>query len=974
MRGIHSSFGKKGRSLRLVQVLGGDAHAAERGRLDLPLVTNLFKWIALICWIGTQAAGHAAEPADATTNARPHWAFQPLASPRVPHKVRGWQADSPVDRFIHARLLEKGLAPSREAEKPVLIRRVAFLLTGLPPTPEEIGRFLQDRRSDAYTRMVRQYLDSPRYGERWGKHWLDTAGYADSNGYFSADSDRPLAYRYRDYVVRSFQRDKPFDQFVREQLAGDEISGWRPGQPANAGIVDLLEATHFLRNGQDGSGESDGNPDEVRTDRYYALESAMQIVGSSLLGLTVQCAKCHDHKFEPITQSDYYAFQAFLYPAFNVEQWVKPNDRIAEALRPGELEPWKETERRLDDTLASLRKELREWVSTHRPAGQILFEDSFQEGIALAERWSNTAPGDDAPGGKPAVQVDGDQAPAARVREGRLQIVEGGGSGDRWISTRTSFDWRPARSNEWIQASFELKAVRLEDQGAAAERIGWMIAMHDFDDSSATSGGNILIDGHPGGATAVQVDYPGSDAKGKGVIGATGYVPGHRYGARITRKGEDQYLLEHLVDEAPDGATLTLKGADLPAGGFGFEYCCGRSFVVDDVRIESSRSGDAEWTAKHEAFNALLTDRKKAFDERVKSIQAQRVPKPGRVAWVSDLSDKPPEVKLLKRGNHKTPGEVIEPAFPAFLASSSTNKAAIALPTTAASSGRRLSWARWVTEPGSPQSALLARVTVNRLWQHYFGTGIVSTPDNFGWSGARPSHPELLEWLASEFVRSGWSLKAVHRIVLESSTLRQASASREPALRVDPSNQLLWRYPLLRLDAESIRDAMLSASGRLGSKADGPYVPTSRNGAGEVVIDENRVDAFSRSIFLQQRRTQVATVLGVFDAPSIVFNCSRREPTTMPLQMLSLLNSDFAVKRGADLAERVCRESGDRPRMDRAFLLAVGRMPDRSERRLSKEFLAEQRKAYEGLVDGERRAWSDFCQSLFALNNFLYLE
>ncbi|HKX60713.1 MAG TPA: DUF1549 domain-containing protein, partial [Verrucomicrobiae bacterium] len=326
----------------------------------------------LLCGSGLNLASEPASPTVKVKSAAEHWAFQPLklnAASEVPKAT--------LDSYVHHGLMEARLTPARPADRATLIRRVAFILTGLPPSPEEIGAFLSDKRPGAYQRMYETYLSSARYGERWGKHWLDAAGYADSNGYFNADTDRPLAYRYRDYVIRSVNRDKPFDQFVREQLAGDELSGWKPGQVATPAVIELLEATHYLRNGQDGSGESDGNPDEVRTDRYYALESEMQVIASSLLGVTMQCAKCHDHKFEPVTQKDYYAFQAVLYPAFNIEKWVKPNDRAVHANLPGELERWTENEKRLDGELAALKEEFQSWVASNRVSGRVLFQDRF---------------------------------------------------------------------------------------------------------------------------------------------------------------------------------------------------------------------------------------------------------------------------------------------------------------------------------------------------------------------------------------------------------------------------------------------------------------------------------------------------------------------------------------------------------------------------------------------------------------------
>jgi len=502
-----------------------------------------------------------------------HWSFQRLSVTPPPTVQKADDRPNSVDLFIKAALKTQNLSVGIEADRATLIRRVSFDLTGLPPTFVELDEFLADKSGDSYRRMVDHYLASSHYGERWGKYWLDAAGYADSNGYFNADSDRPLAYRYRDYVVRAFNSDRPFDRFVREQIAGDEMAKFEPGQVATAEIIQLLEATHFLRNAQDGSGESDGNPEEVRIDRYTALEGAMQITASSLLGLTVQCAKCHSHKFEPISHQDYYQWQAVFYPAFDIDNWVKPNDRVVFAPLPGEQEHWEVQRRENDERVNQVRVELAGWVKANRPRGEILFEDNFDTpGSSVGQRWSATAPGDDTPGGIVPVNPDSDTAPAARVRAGQLQILEGNTQGSSWLSTKQAFDWTPGQTGESIQITFDLIDNKLDTDGKPAERIGYYIALHDFNDNSLTAGGNVLIDGNPGGSTAVHVDYPGGDSHDVGQIGTTAYTPGHNYGIRVTNLGDDKFRLEQLVDAIPDEKPLDLKSADLPDGGFGFEW------------------------------------------------------------------------------------------------------------------------------------------------------------------------------------------------------------------------------------------------------------------------------------------------------------------------------------------------------------------------------------------------------------------
>lgn len=620
-----------------------------------------------------------------------HWAYRRLAPVALPNVRQVDRMLTPVDRFVAARQEANGAELARAADDDTLLRRLTLDLTGLPPTIDERRDFLADRGPDRVERLVDRLLASPQHGPRWARFWLDAAGYADSNGYFSADTDRPLAFQYRDYIVRAHNADRPFDQVVREQIAGDELSGYDPSKSVNDTTIDALIATHFLRNAPDGTGESDGNPDEVRVDRYTVLEGTLAIVGSSLLALTVQCAKCHDHKFEPFTQREYYQLQSLIYPAYNVEQWVKPNDRQAQV-------------------------------------------------------------------------------------------------GER------------------------------------------------------------------------------------------------------------------------------------------------------------------------------------------------------KIAWLSDLAATPPEVALLVRGDPKQRGELVNPDVPAALRDERA-PFRVEPPPARRTTGRRMAFANWLTQPGSRAASLVARVTANRVWQHHFGVGIVETPGNFGLTGANPSHPELLEYLAQRLVETGWSLKHTHREIVLSATYRQATDASPSVERIDPRNQLLTRYPLRRLDADAIRDGLLAASGELDLTLDGPFVATKRNGQGEVAVEPNAAGFRRRSLYLQQRRTQLDSFLAVFDQPSIVATCARRPLTTTPLQSLAQLNSSFMRGRAEQLAatlvhdsfravaaEFAPREALDEARWTHAFLLACGREPAEAERVAAREFLAAQRPEYSGDADTARRVWTDACQMLLASHAFLYLE
>ncbi|WP_406696778.1 PSD1 and planctomycete cytochrome C domain-containing protein [Singulisphaera sp. Ch08] len=922
-------------------------------------------------WIAAGAPGLPTLVAGAP-EAADHWAFAPLrTAPPLPEVRVAPVAANPIDRLLLPELEAKGLTLGPEADRQTLLRRVSFDLTGVPPTPAEVAAFLSDKSPDAYGRMVERYLASPRYGERWGKYWLDAAGYADSNGYFAADTDRPLAYRYRDYVIRAWNQDKPLDQFVREQLAGDELSGYRPGDRVTPEVVDQLVAGHYLRNSQDGTGESDGNPDELRADRYAVLEGTIEILGSSLFGMTFQCARCHDHKFEPITQKDYYQLQAILYPAFPVDNWVKPNERVVDAPLPAELEEWTARTKEIDTQIASLRKEFRVWSEQNRRKGEVRFQDNFDDKPGrLAPLWNSMAPADDTPFGSPPVNIDSEVAPGALIKDGMLRVVESGTAGNRFLSTRQAFDWSPDNVGGWIEVSFDLVDRKLKADDAPAERVGYYLALADYQDKKPAGGGNLLIDGNPAGGAEVHVDYPGPDSRAAGRIGGTGYEPGHRYGVRITNEGANKLRLEHIVDWQPEGPAVTLAAADLPDGGFGFEYCCGRSFVVDNLLIEAGEKPVEDSNAQNRKA------RRKEYTDALKALESKRGGRPAKIAWVRDLKATPPEVHLLLRGNYSARGPVVEPGVPSVLADPE-NPFKVGPPFEGApSTGARLALANWITRPGSRASALLARVTANRIWQYHFGVGLVATPENLGYSGSPPSHSALLEELARTLVASGWSAKALNRLIMNSRAYRQVSTPAEHGEARDPDNGLLWRYPMRRLDAEALRDAMLATSGELDGRMGGSYVPAERKKNGTVAVDDSVDGAHRRSVYLQQRRTHVVGVLEDFDAPSLVINCTRRNATTIPLQSLSLLNSDFVIARARAMAKRLDREAGPTAvdKVFHAFLVAVGRAPTEDELTVAKRFLDAQPARYQGQADAAERSWADFCQALLASNAFLYVE
>ncbi|MBI3851248.1 MAG: DUF1553 domain-containing protein [Verrucomicrobia bacterium] len=748
-------------------------------------------WLAVALTLNAFAAppspgeGSKAPP---TTN---HWAFKPPVRPATP-KVRNqkWPRNA-IDNFVLVRLEQKKILPSPEADRATLIRRLSFDLIGLPPTPQEVDEFVNDKSSGAYDKLVERLLASSHYGERWGRHWLDAAGYADSNGYFNADSDRPLAYKYRDYVVRSINDDKPFDRFIQEQLAGDELCGYQPDGDITPEMEELLIATHFLRNAPDGTGESDGNPLELKVDRYSVLEGNVQILGSAFLGLTVQCARCHDHKFEPIKQSEYYALQAILRPAFDPEHWRKPNER---ALTVGTRAARGESKRQLekyDRELKALNESLEGLTTPFRKLG---------------------------------------------LRENLEKILE------------------PTRAA--IQKALDTKEKERTEEMKALLKTNEAI---------------------------VQI------------------------------KDED------LIKRFPE----------LSAG-----------------------------------FNSLK--------DAIKKREAERPSALPQIAVLTEPGTELPKHHLLVRGVYANEGAEVPPGVPAVFCSA-RNSYQLVSNTAQKNSGRRLALARWLTSPEHP---MVGRVLVNRVWQHHFGEGLVATVDNLGVTGAKPSHLELLDYLATEFVQSGWKLKSLHRLIVNSATYRQSGALRDAAYAVDPENTLLWRYPLQRLDAESVRDAILFTCGELNLELGGAYVPTKANSDSQVVVDEAIAGAKRRSLYLQHRRTQPLTMLDVFDTARMNPNCTRRNPSTVSLQSLALLNSDFIRARSRAFAQRLEKECGadNQQRLERTFLLALGRKPNPTERSAAEEFLQSQTTHYADKPDKAERVWTDFCQMVLAGNAFLYVE
>ncbi len=757
--------------------------------------------MTLRAWIEGGAPGGSASASE-DARERPvgeddgrHWAFRPPTRPPVPAVKQTNRVRNAVDCFVLAALEARGLTLSPEADPATLVRRVCFDLTGLPPTPAQVEAFCADHTPDAYERLVETLLASPHYGERWGRHWLDLAGYADSEGILDADYVRTAAWRYRDYVVRALNADKPYDRFLREQIAGDELTDYwsayrdRPALPPE--VVEGITATGFLRCASDTSRPDFAAIKNAPGYYYQTLDDTLKIVCSSVLGLTLQCARCHGHKYDPIPQREYYQLQAIFMSGYRPSQWVP------------------QAQRRLLDASASQEKE--------------------------------------------AARVD------AVLTALKKKVTD-------------------------LQAAF---ATRLFE-----DRLAGLPEVLRADVRQA-------LTVPPEKRTEVQKYLAGKFEK-------------------------------HLW---PDAASLV-------------------------TTLKQSYPEFARQSA--------------ALDESLRIEQARR-PALAEIRAFYDLPGEP-RTCLLRRGDYLNPGPEVRPGILSALAT--PRPFAWAPPSRdARTSGRRLAFAEWLTQPDHP---LTARVLVNRLWLHHFGEGLVATPDNFGRAGAPPSHTELLDYLATEFVARGWGLKALHRLLLTSATYRQGSAF-DPAARankVDPENRFLWRQRLRRLEAESLRDAILCVAGSLNPEMNGPPVGVLRQPDGDVVTPAD-APGRRRSVYLQVRRSQPVTLLQVFDQPVLETNCTRRATSTVSSQALTLLNSDFLVSQADAFAARACREQPADP-AGQALFLAFGRRPTSSERATLEAFLARQTTLHAPTTPdparAARNALADLCHMLLSANEFVYVD
>ena len=842
------------------------------------------------------AAASAAEPKRAGPD---WWALRPLARPA---------GTVSIDSLVRAKLAAAGLKPAPPAERLTLIRRATFDLTGLPPTPAEIDAFLADQSPTAYAKLIDRLLGSSAYGERWARHWLDVVRFSESHG-FEYDRLRDHAWPYRDYVIRALNADKPYADFVREQVAGDVIPG--------AGTDGVIATGMLVAGPYDQAGNSSVSPTVRGKAREDELEDLIGTVGQTFLGITLNCARCHDHKFDPYSAADYYRFKAVFAGVFAGER---------PAVAPQEVERQRVAVREAEKRLKDRQERL---AALERPARGRLSAKPDPNLPRPVARWAFDSDGRDEIGGLVATPRGG-----ARIANGRLIVDSKGGFAE---TVSLPYDLTAKTLEAWV-------ALPTLDQGGGGVIGVQSSAGHPFDSIVfAERQARRWVAGSEGFLRTRDLDAPDETAKpGELVHVATTYAAD----GRITfyRNGR-QYGPSYVPGGSSGPTAFKAKDARIIFGlrhtGGGKPFLNGeieearlydRALAPDEV-LASSRGG-VDRVSVEDLKRAMTDDERAeyaAIEKDVTRLQTEldRLRRP-RLAYAASPKT-PGATPLLKRGDLDKAGELMAPGSPAVVTGPPPVRVAIDAP----DADRRRAFAEWVVHRDNP---LTWRVIVNRVWQHHFGDGLVRTPNDFGLGGERPTHPELLDWLAAEFRDGGGSLKALHKRIMLSETYQQASAFDAKAADQDAENRLLWRYAPRRLEAEAVRDAMLAVSGKLNPEAGGPstrpFKVETFNSAFYVLFDEDRPEFNRRSVYRMNVTSARDPLLEVLDCPDPSVKTPRRTATTTPLQALTMMNGGFTNRLAASFADRLRREAGPdvAAQVGLAHRLAFGRPPTAAER------------------------------------------
>jgi mono/diheme cytochrome c family protein len=917
---VVASYPDKSSLIQAVQHVG-DLKMPPREKLKEAEIASLIQWIKEGAF-DPRESGPTRIGGITVEEAKSWWAFQPVKRPAVPES----KFANPIDAFITAKLFEKRLSLSPSADKRTLLRRVSYDLTGLPPTQEEIAAFEKDDSANAFDKVVDRLLASPRYGERWGRHWLDLVRYADTAG---DNSDHPLphAWRYRNWVIEAFNRDQPYDTFIREQIAGDLLSTQGSVEQYASKVV----ATGFLAIARRFEHDSDKA-------MHLTHEDGIDTIGKALLGLTLGCARCHDHKYDAITARDYYALYGILDSArfsfAGCEAKQQPRDLVP--LLPAA--EWDRVIKPYRDKLSKLDAEIQSLYDAqlkHARNVQVAFEKSRKR-LSIVEI---------AEGGEkklPEVEID--------VKEGEVVFLS----------------ITPLKNHG---ADTTLLDLELSEMGGAQRK--WNATADLVNDLLA---GNPHKDQHGNPAVWWLLDarnqpLPLSEA----VRDLNG-----KAGLHVWRNGETpSALVNSTQTEVTVWTKLPPRSLFLhpaPNGNVALAWLSPiKGKVKITGRIKDAHPGGPDgvgWVLEHFATDvrndllglAKLAEQRPVLD-RQKAELVRSAPKQEVAFAVSE--GKPADTRIQIKGDPEKLGDPVPRRWLEVLGGQRISSA---------TTSGRLDLAGWIASKENP---LTARVMVNRLWLHHFGKGLVQTPNDFGTRGLQPTHPELLDWLATEFVDSGWSIKAMHRKILLSETYRQASMNRPEAREIDANNELLWKFDRRRLSAEELRDSLLSIGGNLNrTQADThPFPPESSWNYSQHVPFSTFFETDRRSVYLINVRNRRHPFLGLFDGADPNATTPSRQATTVPTQALYFLNDPFFHTQAEKLVSRLNAqdESG---RVTELFQLAFQREPTQRDREFALSLLERYQKSLSTHSSDQRRkaAWAALARILLASNEFLYVE
>ena len=923
--------GKPDESLMLLAIeQGGEVEAMPpKGRLPEPVIADIRRWIER----------GAIDPRDVPT--RPvatregRWALRPIVKPPVPDEGRGW-ARNPIDSFIHKTLREKGLEPAPEADRRTLIRRLSFDLLGLPPTPEEIEAFLADPAPDSYERLVDRLLASPHHGERWARHWMDLAHFAETHGH-DQDRIRPNAWPYRDYLIESFNRDKPYARFVQEQVAADVLF---PDEPASVVALGFLAAGPW-----DESSLRDIREDSIDRQVGYYLDrdDMVATVMSTFVSSTVHCARCHDHKFDPITQPEYYGLQAVFAGVGRADRSYDLDPAVQRLRRDltARRKALRDRDRDLMDSLLGpeIQAEVDSWEATLR-ASQTAWtvldpsEMKSKAGSTLEKLPDLSVL---ASGLRPAEETYTITASTdlGKITAVRLELIpddrlpsRGPGRNENGNLHLTEFEVLSAPKS----APGETKPVPIARAIANHDQSGWGIAA--------------ALDGNPQTAWGI---FPEVGKPHEGVFEFRDDL-GQEGGTTLTFALRQTFPVNHPIGRFR--LSVTTAPRPVPVGSP--QGPLARLLDIPaDLRTREQ---------KQELAAFYLTQE---LDRKLAELPPPRLVYAAASDFAPDGSHKPSggprPVFVLKRGDIRQPGA---PAMPGALGCVEVK---FDLSNPIDEGARRAALARWLVDP---KNTLTWRSIVNRAWLSHFGRGLVDTPNDFGRMGSPPSHPELLDWLASTFLEDGGSLKRLHRLIVTSATYRQSSGHDPMDAAIDAEDRLLWRMNRTRLDAESIRDAVLQVSGRLDPMMGGPSVRHFALGAGVHVTPTVNYSKFDwdapgsgrRGVYRFLFRTLPDPFMDIFDAADASQLTPARNASITPLQALAMLNDPFILRQSEHFARRLESLGGSLDgRVQAAFALTLGRPPASNEAREWAEYAG-------------RHGMANFCRMLLNSSEFLFVN